>query len=274
MGNFDDILQMFVGNTSMVSRLIEITFGVLNEENSKNYFLNFFSQKNLKEYDRSYKKVCERIEIELPLEKMWKLGLAPYISHNTSLPSSVEVSACEPSYNINTPANSISIDIRFPNSYLEGMVSNCLFAVQTRFERIPERAIQSFPGNITRNSVALIKTNVKIRNNRTEIFILDKKKNITLFEVGIDSQNSLQIAEPEKLRNYDFLANELGLIYRFSFEIIPYVVTCGGISIIKSTEMYKKPAPSLKEANNDKYGVKHLKTKNITPLISEEETDN
>ncbi|TBU02521.1 hypothetical protein CWI37_0462p0010 [Hamiltosporidium tvaerminnensis] len=97
-----------------------------------------------------------------------------------------------------------------------------------------------------------IKTNVKIRNNRTEIFILDKKKNITLFEVGIDSQNSLQIAEPEKLRNYDFLAND----------------------IIKSTEMYKKPAPSLKEANNDKYGVKHLKTKNITPLISQEETDN
>ncbi|TBU20840.1 hypothetical protein CWI38_0017p0010, partial [Hamiltosporidium tvaerminnensis] len=37
-----------------------------------------------------------------------------------------------------------------------------------------------------------IKTDVKIRNNRPDIFILDKKKNkITLIEVGITSQDSL-----------------------------------------------------------------------------------
>ncbi|TBU12808.1 hypothetical protein CWI38_0621p0010, partial [Hamiltosporidium tvaerminnensis] len=39
-----------------------------------------------------------------------------------------------------------------------------------------------------------IKTDVKIRNNRPDIFILDKKKNkITLIEVGITSQDSLKI---------------------------------------------------------------------------------
>ncbi|TBU13006.1 hypothetical protein CWI38_0561p0040 [Hamiltosporidium tvaerminnensis] len=67
-----------------------------------------------------------------------------------------------------------------------------------------------------------IKTDVKIRNNRPDICILDKKKNkITLIEVGITSQDSLQI--------YDLLANELGLIYKCSVEIIPYVMTWDGI---------------------------------------------
>ncbi|TBU10594.1 hypothetical protein CWI38_1659p0010, partial [Hamiltosporidium tvaerminnensis] len=40
------------------------------------------------------------------------------------------------------------------------------------------------------------------------------KTDITLIEVGITSQDSLQIVETEKLRKYDLLANELGLIYR------------------------------------------------------------
>ncbi|TBU09378.1 hypothetical protein CWI36_0035p0110, partial [Hamiltosporidium magnivora] len=67
-----------------------------------------------------------------------------------------------------------------------------------------------------------IKTDVKIRNNRPNIFILDKKKNkITLIEAGITSQDSLQIVKTEKLRKYDLLAND--------FEIIPYVMTWDGI---------------------------------------------
>ncbi|TBU12448.1 hypothetical protein CWI38_0753p0030, partial [Hamiltosporidium tvaerminnensis] len=75
-----------------------------------------------------------------------------------------------------------------------------------------------------------IKTDVKIRNNRLDIYILDKKKNmITLIEVGITSQDSLQIVETEKLSKYDLLANELGLIYKCSVEIIPYVMTWDGI---------------------------------------------
>ncbi|TBU12041.1 hypothetical protein CWI38_0925p0010 [Hamiltosporidium tvaerminnensis] len=75
-----------------------------------------------------------------------------------------------------------------------------------------------------------IQTDVKIRNNRPDIFILDKKKNkITLIEVGITSQDSLQIVETEKIGNYDLLANELGLIYKCSVEIIPCVMTWDGI---------------------------------------------
>ncbi|TBT98506.1 hypothetical protein CWI36_2359p0020, partial [Hamiltosporidium magnivora] len=75
-----------------------------------------------------------------------------------------------------------------------------------------------------------IKTDVKIQCNRPDIFILDKRKNkITDIEVEITSQDSLQIVETEKLRNYDLLANELDLIYKFFVKIIPYVMTWDGI---------------------------------------------
>ncbi|TBU10602.1 hypothetical protein CWI38_1654p0010, partial [Hamiltosporidium tvaerminnensis] len=77
-----------------------------------------------------------------------------------------------------------------------------------------------------------IKTDVKIRNNRPDIFILDKKKNkITLIEVGITSQDSLQIVETEKLRKYDLLAND--------FETNSYVMTWEGI-VTKYYKSYLK----------------------------------
>ncbi|TBU10378.1 reverse transcriptase [Hamiltosporidium tvaerminnensis] len=85
-----------------------------------------------------------------------------------------------------------------------------------------------------------IKTDVKIRCNRPDIFILDKRQNkITLIEVGITSQDSLQIVETEKLRKYDLLANELGLIYKCSVDIIPYVMTWDGI-VTKYHKTYVK----------------------------------
>ncbi|TBU20463.1 reverse transcriptase [Hamiltosporidium tvaerminnensis] len=125
-----------------------------------------------------------------------------------------------------------------------------------------------------------IKTDVKIRNNRPDIFLLYKKKNkITLIEVGITSQDSLQIVETEKLRKYDLLANELCLFYKCSVDIIPYVMTWDGIvtkypkkyvkrlqipmneealynpyilSVILRAEMHKQPIPPLKEATTVK----------------------
>ncbi|TBU15716.1 hypothetical protein CWI38_0308p0060 [Hamiltosporidium tvaerminnensis] len=85
-----------------------------------------------------------------------------------------------------------------------------------------------------------IKTDVKIRNNRPDIYILDKKKNkITHIEAGITSQDSLQIVETEKLRKYDLLANELGLVYKCSVEIIPYVMTWNSI-VTKYHKTYVK----------------------------------
>ncbi|TBT99830.1 hypothetical protein CWI37_1201p0020, partial [Hamiltosporidium tvaerminnensis] len=140
------------------------------------------------------------------------------------------------------------------------------------------------------------------------------------------SQDSLQIVETEKLRKYDLLANELGLIYKCSVEIIPYVMTWDGIvtkyhkshlkrleipmnveayiqsivlkktvetisfdrrrglesglnaeenwerasmGVIMRSEMHEEPIPPLKEAKREEDGVKILKPKNNTPLISQ-----
>ncbi|KAF7679677.1 hypothetical protein TCON_2519, partial [Astathelohania contejeani] len=62
------------------------------------------------------------------------------------------------------------------------------------------------------------------------IFIYDKKENeIILVEVGITSQDNLQIVETEKKRKYDLLANEFGLLYKAKTKIIPYVMTWDGV---------------------------------------------
>ncbi|TBU11283.1 hypothetical protein CWI38_1283p0010, partial [Hamiltosporidium tvaerminnensis] len=146
-----------------------------------------------------------------------------------------------------------------------------------------------------------IKTDVTIRNNRPDIFILDKKKNkITLIE-------------------YDLLANELDLIYKCSVEIIPYVMNWDGIvtkyykshlkrleipmnveayiqSIVlkktvetisfdrrrglesglnaeesweRASEMHEEPTPPLKGEKREEDDAKNFKPKNSTPFISQ-----
>ncbi|TBU07371.1 hypothetical protein CWI36_0285p0060, partial [Hamiltosporidium magnivora] len=109
-------------------------------------------------------------------------------------------------------------------------------------------------------------------------------------------QDSLQIVETEKLRKYDLLANELGLIYKCSVEIIPYVMTWDGIvtkyhktyvkrlqipmnveayiqsisaslSAILGAEMLTQPTSPLKQLDNKEYGIKTENTKNILLLI-------
>ncbi|TBT98515.1 hypothetical protein CWI36_2356p0010, partial [Hamiltosporidium magnivora] len=109
-----------------------------------------------------------------------------------------------------------------------------------------------------------IKTDVKIRNNRPDIFILDKKKNkITLIEVGITSQDSLQIVETEKLKKYDLLANELGLIYRCSVEIIPYVMTWDGIV----TKYHKSHLKRLEIPHNLEACIQSIETEKTVETI-------
>ncbi|TBU11988.1 hypothetical protein CWI38_0947p0010 [Hamiltosporidium tvaerminnensis] len=109
-----------------------------------------------------------------------------------------------------------------------------------------------------------IKTDVKIRNNRPDIFILDKRKNkITLIEVGITSQDSLQIVETEKLRKYDLLANDLGLIYKCSVEIIPYVMTLDGIL----TKYHKSHLKRLEIPTNVEAYIQSIVLKKTVEII-------
>ncbi|TBU05714.1 hypothetical protein CWI36_0592p0020 [Hamiltosporidium magnivora] len=88
-----------------------------------------------------------------------------------------------------------------------------------------------------------IKTDVKILNNRPDIFILDVKKNkITLIEVGITSQNSLQIR--------------------------------ASMGVIMRAEMHEELTFPLKQTSRDKIGVKTENKKNIKSLILEGGTNN
>ena len=86
-----------------------------------------------------------------------------------------------------------------------------------------------------------IKTDIKLPNNRPDLFVYDKKKGeITLIEVGITNQDLLQTVETEKHRKYDVLANELGLIYKVKVKIIPIVMTWEGIVTIYHKKYLKE----------------------------------
>ena len=75
-----------------------------------------------------------------------------------------------------------------------------------------------------------VKTDVKIQHNRPDIVVHDKKrKEVILVEIGITSQDQLQRVETEKQHKYDMLAKEMGMMYKCSTRIIPYVVTWEGI---------------------------------------------
>ncbi|XP_029654692.1 uncharacterized protein LOC115228190 [Octopus sinensis] len=63
-----------------------------------------------------------------------------------------------------------------------------------------------------------LQTDVHVKNNRPDIFVLDKTKNeITLIEVGITSHAMLKQVEVEKLHKYDLLAGELSQIHGAKF---------------------------------------------------------
>ena len=86
-----------------------------------------------------------------------------------------------------------------------------------------------------------IKTDIKINNNRPDIFVYDKKrKEIILIEVGITNQDLLQTVEVEKQRKYDILANELSLLYKCKSKIIPYVITWDGLVTKYHIKFYKE----------------------------------
>lgn len=92
-----------------------------------------------------------------------------------------------------------------------------------------------------------IKTDIKVQNNRPDLFVYDKKKGeITLIEVGITNQDLLQTVETEKNRKYDLLANELALLYKAKVKIVPIVMTWEGIV----TNYHKKYLKELEITKN------------------------
>ena len=75
-----------------------------------------------------------------------------------------------------------------------------------------------------------VRTDTKIKHNRPDIIVHDKKKHeIILIEIGITSQDMLQRVETEKQHKYDLLGKEMGMMYKCQARIIPYVMTWEGI---------------------------------------------
>jgi hypothetical protein len=85
-----------------------------------------------------------------------------------------------------------------------------------------------------------IQTDIKIQFNKPDIIVHDKVKNeIVIIEIGITSADNLKTVEMEKTRKYELLAKELGLIYKCTTKIIPYVLTWDGLAT-KCHGSYKK----------------------------------
>ena len=85
-----------------------------------------------------------------------------------------------------------------------------------------------------------IATDVKIKFNKPDIVVHDKLQNeIIIIEIGITSIDNLKTVEVEKTRKYELLAKELGLIYKCSTRIIPYVFTWDGL-VTKCHGYYRK----------------------------------
>jgi hypothetical protein len=79
-----------------------------------------------------------------------------------------------------------------------------------------------------------------VQANKPDIVVIDKKrKEITLIEVGITSQNQLKTVETEKKRKYDLLANNMGQTHKMKTKIIPWVMTWDGI-VTKLHKQYLK----------------------------------
>ncbi|TBU19945.1 hypothetical protein CWI38_0166p0020 [Hamiltosporidium tvaerminnensis] len=115
------------------------------------------------------------------------------------------------------------------------------------------------------------KTDVKIRGNRPDIIILDKRQTkISLIEIRITSQESLQIVETEKLKKYDLCANELDLIYKCNGIVTKYHKT-----YVKRLQipmnMHKQPTPLLKQVDNEKDGEPKTNTNEGLELEEEQE---
>ncbi|XP_029655505.1 uncharacterized protein LOC115229263 [Octopus sinensis] len=99
-------------------------------------------------------------------------------------------------------------------------------------KRLKSHTVQSVSSNhkVEIRVDTTLQTDVHVKNNRPDIFVLDKTKNeITLIEVGITSHAMLKQVEVEKLHKYDLLAGELSQIHGAKVTIIPIVLTWDGI---------------------------------------------
>ena len=110
-----------------------------------------------------------------------------------------------------------------------------------------------------------IKTDIKIKHDRPDIFIHDKIRNrIALIEVGITNLDLLTQVENEKTRKYDLVANEISLMYNCKVKIIPYVLTWEGLV----TKYHKNYVKELELSSKTEAYIQFLVLKKTLEPIS------
>ncbi|KKO75565.1 reverse transcriptase [Vairimorpha ceranae] len=74
-----------------------------------------------------------------------------------------------------------------------------------------------------------VKTDIKVKNNKPDLIVIDKKKRDTNHRSWHNFIKNLIQVESEKQRKYDIFANEMTLLSGFKTIIISYVLTWDGI---------------------------------------------
>ncbi|KAI5150893.1 hypothetical protein ENBRE01_1768 [Enteropsectra breve] len=83
-----------------------------------------------------------------------------------------------------------------------------------------------------------ILTDIKIKENKPDLYIFDKVKNeIIIIEVGVTNKDILANTETRKKHKYELLGRELKQMYHCEVTIIPYVITWDGL-VTKFNEEY------------------------------------
>ncbi|KAF7683985.1 hypothetical protein TCON_0813 [Astathelohania contejeani] len=91
-------------------------------------------------------------------------------------------------------------------------------------KKLRSHSVQEVIKNERTEIRSMIRTHILVKNNRPDIFIFDTKEiEIISVEVGITSKDNLKSLK--RVKKYDFLANELGLLYKAKIKIIPYAMT-------------------------------------------------
>ena len=110
-------------------------------------------------------------------------------------------------------------------------------------------------------SDVIVRTENMVEHNKPDLMIHDfRTKEITLIEVGITNKNILKEVDVEKGRKYDYLTNDLRLMYPGTTKIIPIVLTWDGLV----THQFHRHARALEMKKNIQAYIQSTVLKNNT----------
>ncbi|KAG0435770.1 LINE-1 retrotransposable element ORF2 protein [Dictyocoela muelleri] len=78
-------------------------------------------------------------------------------------------------------------------------------------------------------SEVTLKSDIRIKNNKPDLLVKDKRNNmIYIIDIGISSISNIKSYEIEKIEKYKILARELMILEKCDVQIVPYIVSWDG----------------------------------------------